>query len=228
MKLKERMMRCFLAVIMLFTLAYAKDDTHTGASAPAHTMQHHQEMLEAQAPIALSKEMLNLMHEPMLEEPFLEDDNLDLNFLANMIPHHQGAIDSAEFLLKHSKNKQIRAIATQIIQTQKAEIEKFNILIPELKEQKKLYSPKEVTLYNQQAKKDMEAMHQEMTELPLKEHLNHDFLLSMIPHHEAAIKASKQILIYTQNEEIKAIAQEIIQTQEQEIENFKALLQKIR
>ncbi len=71
-------MRSFIAVIMLLTLAYAKDDTHTGSSAPAHTMQHHQEMLEAQAPLALSKEMLNLMHEPMMEKPFLEDDNLDL------------------------------------------------------------------------------------------------------------------------------------------------------
>ena len=197
-------MRVFIAVIMLLSLAYAKDDTHTGSSAPAHTMQHHQEMLEAQAPLALSKEMLNLMHEPMMEEPFLE-----------------------EFLLKHSKNKQLRTIATQIIQTQKAEIDEFNAIIPELKEQKKLYSPKEVTLYNQQAKKDMETMHQEMSELTLTEHLNHDFLLSMIPHHEAAIKASKQILIYTQNEQIKAIAQKIIQVQEQEIEDFKALLPKI-
>ena len=134
-------MRIFIAVIMLLSLAYAKDDTHTGSSAPAHTMQHHQEMLEAQAPLALSKEMLNLMHEPMMEEPFLEDDNLDLNFLTNMIPHHQGAIDASEFLLKHSKNKQLRAIATQIIQTQKAEIDEFNAIIPELKEQTKLYSP---------------------------------------------------------------------------------------
>lgn len=220
-------MQNVMIIAIMAGLMYASDETHTGDMVPAHTMQHHQEMLEAQAPIALSKEMLNLMHEPMMEEPFLEDDNLDLNFLVNMIPHHQGAIDSAEFLLKHSKNKQLRTIATQIIQTQKAEIEEFKALIPELEKQKKLYSPKEVTLYNQQAKQDMETMHQEMSELALTERLNHDFLLSMIPHHEAAIKASKQILIYTQNEQIKAIAQKIIQVQEQEIEDFKVLLQKI-
>ncbi|WP_304381488.1 DUF305 domain-containing protein [uncultured Helicobacter sp.] len=50
----------------------------------------------------------------------------------------------------------------------------------------------------------------------------------MIPHHQGAITASKQILQYTQNAEIKAIAQQIISTQEAEIETFQTLLQTIR
>lgn len=214
-------------VLASFVAVYANDKAHNHTAAPAHTMQHHQEMLDTQTPLTPSQQMLNLMHEPMMKTPFLEDDNLDLNFISNMIPHHQGAVDSSEFLLKHSKNKQLRAIATQIIKTQQAEINEFEALIPQLKQQKKLYSPKEVTLFNQQAKQDMETMHKDMSNITLTKNINHDFLAGMIPHHQAAIKAAKQILVYTQNEQVKAIAQNIIKTQEHEVETFTALLSKI-
>ena len=163
-------------VLASFVAVYANDKAHNHTAAPAHTMQHHQEMLDTQTPLTPSQQMLNLMHEPMMKTPFLEDDNLDLNFISNMIPHHQGAVDSSEFLLKHSKNKQLRAIATQIIKTQQAEINEFEALIPQLKQQKKLYSPKEVTLFNQQAKQDMETMHKDMSNITLTKNINHDFL----------------------------------------------------
>nr|WP_276897598.1 DUF305 domain-containing protein [Helicobacter japonicus] len=171
---------------------------------------------------------MDLLQNPMMQTPFLESDNLDLNFISNMIPHHQGAIDASEMLLKHSKNQRVRAQAQAIIKEQKAEIKEFESLIPQLQEQKKLYSPKEVTLFNNQAKTDMEAMMKAMNETKLHNRIDYDFLSSMIPHHQGAIDASKQILQYTQNEQIKTIAKHIIQTQEKEIETFKTILKNIR
>ncbi|TLD97496.1 DUF305 domain-containing protein [Helicobacter jaachi] len=210
--------------IKLLLSALALSFAHLLAqNAPAHTMQHHQEMLDSKAP-SLSTQILNAMHEPMMKAVFLEDDNLDLNFLTNMIPHHQGAIDSAKLLLEHSKNKKVRAIAQNIIKAQEAEIAEFEALLPPLKEQKKLYSPKEVTLFNNQAKADMEAMGKDMSSIKLTHKIDKDFLLGMIPHHQGAVNASKQILQYTQNEDIKAIALRIIKDQEQEIEQFQTLL----
>lgn len=176
----------------------------------------------------ISEQIIDLMHKPMMQTPFLESDNLDLNFISNMIPHHQGAIDASEMLLKHSKNQRARAQAQAIIKEQKAEIKEFESLIPQLQEQKKLYSPKEVTLFNNQAKTDMEAMMKAMNETKLHNRIDYDFLSSMIPHHQGAIDASKQILQYTQNEQIKTIAKHIIQTQEKEIETFKTILKNMR
>lgn len=188
------------------------------------SMQHHKAMLSS-TKLTLSEEIMNAMHEPMMEVPFVSEDNIDFNFISNMIPHHQGAIDSSKLILQHSKNTKIRQIAQNIIKVQEAEIEEFKALLPLLKEQKQLYSPKESTLYNKQAKEDMETMEKAMSEIPLAQRVEHDFLMGMISHHQGAVESSKLVLRYTQNESIKAIAQRIVDSQSEEIEYFYKLLQ---
>jgi uncharacterized protein (DUF305 family) len=39
-----------------------------------------------------------------------------------MIPHHQGAIDMAEIVLKYGKDPETRKLAEEIVKTQTAEI----------------------------------------------------------------------------------------------------------
>jgi len=46
----------------------------------------------------------------------------DADFVAHMIPHHQGAVDQAEVELKYGKDAQMRALARNIIKAQKEEI----------------------------------------------------------------------------------------------------------
>lgn len=46
----------------------------------------------------------------------------DADFVAHMIPHHQGAVDQAEVEFKYGRDSQMRALARNIIQTQKEEI----------------------------------------------------------------------------------------------------------
>ncbi|MDG4574522.1 MAG: DUF305 domain-containing protein [Defluviicoccus sp.] len=46
----------------------------------------------------------------------------DRDFVAGMIPHHQGAIDMAEVVLKYGKNPKIRTLAQEIIVAQNKEI----------------------------------------------------------------------------------------------------------
>ncbi|MES2112575.1 MAG: DUF305 domain-containing protein [Bacteroidota bacterium] len=52
-------------------------------------------------------------------------DNADRAFEQVMIPHHQAAIDMARVLLKYSRNKSIRAYATQLISNEELEIEQM-------------------------------------------------------------------------------------------------------
>ena len=48
--------------------------------------------------------------------------DVDVDFVAMMVPHHQGAVDMAVAVLRHGRNPQIRRLAQEIIVTQQQEI----------------------------------------------------------------------------------------------------------
>ena len=48
--------------------------------------------------------------------------DVDGDFVAMMVPHHQGAIDMAQAVLRYGRNEQIRRIAQEIIVEQQQEI----------------------------------------------------------------------------------------------------------
>ncbi|CAD6558771.1 hypothetical protein LMG28727_06711 [Paraburkholderia kirstenboschensis] len=73
------------------------------------------------------------------EAPFLAENNaamtrmmdgmsakpmgdVDLDFVAMMVPHHQGAIDMAQAELRYGHNEQLRRIAQEIVVEQQQEI----------------------------------------------------------------------------------------------------------
>ena len=73
------------------------------------------------------------------EQPFLDENDqamikmmadmnvkpsgdVDHDFVEMMIPHHQGAIDMAQALLRYGSNQQLRRIAQEIIVEQQQEI----------------------------------------------------------------------------------------------------------
>jgi uncharacterized protein (DUF305 family) len=56
----------------------------------------------------------------------------DRDFVAMMIPHHQGAIAMAQALLRYGHNEQLRRLAQEIIVTQQQEIAIMRLTIGEL------------------------------------------------------------------------------------------------
>ena len=48
--------------------------------------------------------------------------DVDADFVAMMVPHHQGAIEMAVAVLRHGRNPRIRRLAQEIIVTQQEEI----------------------------------------------------------------------------------------------------------
>ena len=61
------------------------------------------------------------MHDDMMQGILSED--ADMAFAKGMLPHHEGAVAMAEVQLKYGKNEEMRKLAQEIIDAQKAEID---------------------------------------------------------------------------------------------------------
>ena len=48
--------------------------------------------------------------------------NADVDFIAGMLPHHQGAVDMAKIQLQYGKDPKARKLARDIIKSQNTEI----------------------------------------------------------------------------------------------------------
>jgi uncharacterized protein (DUF305 family) len=55
----------------------------------------------------------------------------DVDFVAMMVPHHQGAIEMALAVLRYGRNPQIRRLAQEIIVTQQQEIAAMRLAVGE-------------------------------------------------------------------------------------------------
>ena len=55
--------------------------------------------------------------------------DVDADFVATMVPHHQGAIDMAQAQLRYGRNEQVRRIAQEIIVTQQEDIAAMRLAI---------------------------------------------------------------------------------------------------
>jgi uncharacterized protein (DUF305 family) len=69
--------------------------------------------------VAELNESMMRMHRAMAVSP---TGDIDADFVAMMIPHHQGAIDMARIQLRYGHNEQLRRIAQEIIVDQQQEI----------------------------------------------------------------------------------------------------------
>ncbi|WP_305862545.1 DUF305 domain-containing protein [Helicobacter cholecystus] len=218
-------LRTLALSVLLTSLTFAS--THSQHT--HHNEEHTQNKL---CDISMIKQSANtpsqkvnaLMHAPMMCNPWVESKNIEIDYLSNMIPHHQGAILSSEEFLKYTKNPELIKIAQEIIQTQKKEIKDFHHLLETIDKKE---SPN-YKIFTQEAKEDMHKMMKAMRIENDSKDVEIDYMQSMIAHHQGAIDASKQVLKYTKNQEIIKVANEIISAQEKEIKQFQQLLKNKR
>lgn len=209
------------------THQHCRDDnaTHT---CPHHKKQeankcsHQHKHSFADTP---SGKMMKAMHEEMMKHKPSRSASAEIDFLTDMIAHHQGAVDSAKIILTHSNdNAKLKTLAQNIISSQEKEIAEFKALLAKNQFSKDALNENQ---YRDFFKKNRQAMKKMMKQMHIKEsgNIQKDFLKAMIAHHQGAVDVSKIVLEFSKDAQIQSIAKNIINSQEKEITQMKTMLQ---
>lgn len=164
-------------------------------------------------------EILWEMTTKMLTAPTTDD--ITINFIKTMIPHHQAAIYMCENLLNYTTYSPLQDIAKRIIRLQTHGIEKMENIAQETTNYKNTWV--DTNDYINKFKQITNKMVQKMKNSPKTMNINYDFINEMIPHHEGAIAMCNNLLQYKINPELKDVANSIIKFQSQGVNELRKL-----
>ena len=141
-------------------------------------------------------------------------NDVDRDFVALMVPHHQGGIDMAQAELVYGHNEALRRLAQEIVVTQQQEIVEMRFALASVTP-----SPLAGLGEAQFLARNDAAMTRMMAAMKIKpsNDVDRDFVALMVPHHQGGIDMAQAELVYGHNKPLRSIAQEIIATQQQEI-----------
>jgi uncharacterized protein (DUF305 family) len=110
------------ATVTATSLALAQDPSrafHVRGAMPIQTVADRPDRSEEQRFLCENDAAMNNMMADMTIKP---TGDVDRDFVAMMVPHHQGAVDMAKAELKYGHNEQLRRLAQQIVANQQQQI----------------------------------------------------------------------------------------------------------
>ncbi len=184
-------------------------------------MEYHQNRsADAQTYLCRFTEILDEMIKGMTEACLT--DSISHNFISQMIPHHEAAIQMSRNILRYTTLEPLREIASDIIRQQTKGIEDMRRAFGRCGG---LYnSQRELCLYQSCFRQISQTMFCQMRQAPATGNLNADFMREMIPHHEGAIRMSNNALRFCVCPELGPILKTIIVSQERGVREMEALL----
>lgn len=152
--------------------------------------------------------------------------SISRNFIVQMIPHHQAAVDMSRNILHYTTNIALQDIAMDIVGEQTKSIENMRRI--ERCCGRYENTEREVCQYQERAGQIFRAMFSGMENACAVNQINTDFISEMIPHHRGAIAMSENALGYAICPELKPILQDIICSQKKGIMQMQRLLRCMR
>lgn len=138
-------------------------------------------------------------------------NGVDRAFVADMIPHHEGAIEMAELAQQRGESPFVKQLAEDIIGSQSEEIAK-------MRREDEALEKAGIRRGSLRMPEHMKGMDHDASQLKTAKNFDQAFIEMMIPHHEGAIEMAKVELAKGEDPELEALAQEISDAQKREID----------
>lgn len=149
-------------------------------------------------------------------------DSVSHNFIVQMIPHHEGAIEMSRSILRYTNCVPLREIANNIIISQTKSLADMQAILCACSACR---NPRQdIACYQRRFEQIVRAMADEMQSACRTDNMSADFMREMIPHHRGAIRMSENALQYSICPALRPILQEIITSQRTEIRKMTILL----
>lgn len=151
-------------------------------------------------------------------------NNITINFIKTMIPHHEAAIYMCQNLLKYRTYPSLQEIARRIIKLQTEGIKQMQNILKTTDYQNGWIS---TNRYINKFKQITKQMVQRMRHSPRTINISYNFVNEMIPHHEGAIEMCINLLNYDIDPRLKKVASSIIEFQSQGIKDLERINQEL-
>lgn len=142
----------------------------------------------------------------------------DIMFAQMMIPHHQQAVDMSELAIEKTTDPEVRALAEQIRDAQAPEIKLMEGWLDEAGVRMSMGPDTGMRMGGMLSEAEMTAL-----EDTTGADFDRLYLEGMIEHHEGAIQMA-QMILDSENPEVKALGEAIIESQTAEIDRMKQML----
>jgi uncharacterized protein (DUF305 family) len=147
-------------------------------------------------------------------------EEVDENFIEQMIPHHEDAIAMADTALTKAEHEEIKLLSRDINRSQSQEIEQMRTWY------KAWFGsdPAQANFFPQGMGMQMGMMGNmtDVDDLKNAKPFDKEFIEQMIPHHQMAVMMSQMLLRSTDRVEMKKLAEDIISAQTREIEQMRS------
>ena len=164
----------------------------------------------------------------MMDSMMTEMDSVSLDasvagdFLRQMIPHHQAAIEMSNNLLQYTTFVPLQNIAAHIIASQTKSIADMRAALAQCSELPN--TEQELCLYARRFEQITQTMFTDMGNATATNHLNCNFMREMIPHHRGAIQMAENTLRFPICPALVPILQSIITSQQEGVCKMERLL----
>ena len=141
-------------------------------------------------------------------------NGVDRAFVADMIPHHESAIEMARIAQQRGESAFVKQLAEDIVSSQGEEI-------ATMRREDEGLEMAGVKRGSLGVPAHMKGMDDDPAMLKRADPFDQAFIEMMIPHHEGAIEMAKVELAKGEDPELKALAQDIIDAQQREIDEMR-------